>query len=309
MDPNFFIIGAAKCGTSALSAYLSEHPEIYFSVPKETNFWCTDYAGLRDLARIESLDQYRNLFAAARPEHRALGEGSVNYFRSAVAVANIRQFNPDARFILMLRNPVDMVYSMHQERLFQFYDDVKDFETAWNLQDERLEGRHIPPRCVQPELLQYGRMGRYADRLEEFLREVPEQQRRVILFDDFVERTRETYQGVLDFLGVKDDGRTDFPRVRESHRHRFGALSYFLLRPPGPIRRPVLAMKRMVQRNAGGMWNAIRPLLVAKNPRSPLRPEFKSCLSSYFAADVARTSELLDRDLSHWTQRDLVTAS
>ena len=118
MDPNFFIIGAAKCGTSALSAYLSEHPEIYFSVPKETNFWCTDYAGLRDLARIQSLDQYRSLFAAARPEHRALGEGSVNYFRSEVAVANIRQFNPAARFILMLlRNAVlNLIKPRHSRR-------------------------------------------------------------------------------------------------------------------------------------------------------------------------------------------------
>src|SRR3569623_722804 len=103
---------------------------------------------------------------------------------------------------------------MHQERLIQFYDAVMDIETAWNQQADRLAGRHIPPRCVQPELLQYGQMGRYADRLEEFLREVPEEQRRVILFDDFVERTQATYQGVLEFLGVRDDGRTDFPKVR-----------------------------------------------------------------------------------------------
>src|SRR5438067_7823661 len=145
-------------------------------------------------------------------------------------------------------------------------------------------------------------MASYAGRLEQFMKEVPGSRRKIIIFDDFVADTRRTYLEVLEFLGVSGDGRVSFPKVRESHDHRFGALSYYLLRPPVMIRRPVLLLKRAFQRSAQGLWSRIRPLLVARKPRTALRPEFQERLRLYFAPDVERVSHLLDRDLSHWSK-------
>ena len=110
--PNFFIIGAPKCGTTSLANWLAEHPRVFFSDTKEPHFFCTDgYTG------VKTLKQYEKLFEDAKPHHLAVGEGSTHYLFSKVAVPNILVYNPDARFIVCLRNPVDMAPSLHSERL------------------------------------------------------------------------------------------------------------------------------------------------------------------------------------------------
>jgi hypothetical protein len=92
-----------------MSTYLGQHPAVFMSDPKEPAFWATDYPRL---ARVHSIplatrDDYLRLFRPARPDQSVVGEASTVYLSSASAVPNILSFNPAARFLVMLRNPID----------------------------------------------------------------------------------------------------------------------------------------------------------------------------------------------------------
>jgi len=150
--PNFFIIGAPKTGTTALSEYLKDHPNIFFCPVKEPHFFDLDTSKRLKL----NLQTYLSLFAEADPAlHQAVGEGSTGYLFSKVAVSEILKFNPNSKFIVMLRNPVDLVQSWHSEMYYEGVEDVVDFEKAWKLEQERRQGRNIPKSCWEPKKLFY----------------------------------------------------------------------------------------------------------------------------------------------------------
>jgi len=300
--PDFFLIGAPKCGTSALASYLSEHPSIFFSIPKEPAYWCSDYPEHGREMGMRSLDDYLELFRGVKPHHLAAGEGSTRYLCSEVAVPRILEFAPDGRFIVMLRNPVDAAQSIHAELLFRFEEDVADFESAWHLQSERKAGGKIPRNCQYPEFLQYGRMSSYSWQVERLLSRVRRHKVCFVLFDDFASDPRTAYQQVLGFLGVPDDNRTDFPKVRGLQSHRFPRLSRWLMSPPPPFRSTITWLKNRVRRSSWGVQQFGSALKV-KQPKAELRPEFANELRDYFRADVVRLSELLNRDLTHWTHQ------
>jgi len=198
--PSLFISGAPKSGTSALAAYLSKHPEVFFCQPKEPFYWSSDYPRLRRNLKLETLDDYLHLFADSTDQHRVTGEGSTNYLRSSCAIQNILEFNPKAKLIAMLRNPVEVVHAYHAENLFAYWEDEPDFETAWRLQDARLCQRHIPQGCLAEQLLQYRDIASYAGQIERFFALVPAEQRKVIIFDDFKADTRSVFNQTLEPL-------------------------------------------------------------------------------------------------------------
>jgi Sulfotransferase domain len=142
--PDFFIVGAARCGTTALFDYLAAHPAVFLPVPerKEPNYFCTD---LSTYGGVATLTEYEALFSPA-PPHALTGEASVLYLYSKVAIGRIMAHNVDAKIIVMLRNPIEAARSMHAFWWSNKLEDVGDFEQAWRLQGPRLERRRLPPR-------------------------------------------------------------------------------------------------------------------------------------------------------------------
>jgi len=211
--PNFFIAGAPKCGTSALSKYLRSHPNVFMSVPKELNYF--SYECNNRYRHAKSLDQYLVFFKDCKPEHLAIGEASPVYLSSSASMNSIHEFDKKAKIILMLRNPVDLAYSFHSTLRANFFEDESDFQKAWNLQDSRRAGHNIPRTCPNPFYLQYSKICRLGDQVEEVLKIFPPEQVLWILFDDFTASTKMVYEDVLSFLGIPSDGKSSFPRVNE----------------------------------------------------------------------------------------------
>src|SRR5262249_50844280 len=182
--PDFFIIGAPKCGTTALSEYLREHPKICFSHIKEPHFFSDDFPSYKI---DRSLENYMRLNFShfRRQQHALMGESSVYYYLSAVAVPNILRANPAAKFIYMVRNPVDMVYSFHSQMYFNSAENIPEFAIAWEKQGARIGGRDIPTSCREPRLLQYREVGSLGSRLRSLQSIIPKKQLHVIVFDDF----------------------------------------------------------------------------------------------------------------------------
>lgn len=105
---NFFIVGAPKSGTTALVTYLTHNPEVYMFNPKEPNWFCTDFP---ELGETNSLLGYHNFFSCANDKHKAVGEASTIYLYSKAAAENIFKYNSNSKIIIMVRNPVQLVYS------------------------------------------------------------------------------------------------------------------------------------------------------------------------------------------------------
>src|SRR5262249_20365906 len=136
--PNFFIVGAPKCGTTSMANYLSWHPRIFVSAVKEPHYfarhtWRNPNDRLIPSYR-NSLEHYLKLFQDVPEDSLAVGEASVRYLMNRKSLEEIAEFAPDARIIAMLRNPVDLAYSLHSELLKHYMEDVEDFEKAWGLQ-------------------------------------------------------------------------------------------------------------------------------------------------------------------------------
>ena len=300
VKPNFFIVGAPKCGTTALYEYLRPHPNIFMPKVKEPHFFAKD---LGTYPFIKTLEDYTRLFAAAGSRHLRVGEASVYYLRSTVAIANIREFNPDARLIAMFRNPLEMLHSFHAQLLYVAEESESDFETAWRLQEDRSRGIGLPPRSRGAFLVQYRELGRFGTQTERLLSIFPREQVRLILYDDFAAAPQAVYDDVIEFLGIPHDGRTEFPRINEGKRARLDWLRDFYRKPPPPLRSACRGLQRAVggDRLATGALKGVA-LNRDKAGRPPLSPEFRAELVEAFRDEVALLGRLLERDLSHWME-------
>lgn len=295
--PDFFIVGAPRSGTTALSEYLRSHPEVFVSTPKEPNYFSFDMNRPRHAAG--TLEEYLGLFSNANG--RIAGEASVWYLYSKVAIPEILRFNSNAKIIVMVRNPIDWVCSWHAQRLFTLNEDEPDIEVAWRKQWERKEGRFIPDLCTEPELLQYRDAAMFGTQVERTFQVVPNDQIQVIVFDDFANETRKVYESVLSFLSVPSDGRTDFPRIHPTKRHRSVRLAHMLKRPPLPMRAAFKSL-RILGVDDNRLRSQIRSWNTATGYSRSLRSAFKRELAETFASDVEKLGRLLGRDFSHWLE-------
>jgi hypothetical protein len=296
--PNFFIVGAPKCGTTALYEYLRLHPNVYMPELKEPHFFSTD---LVTYHIVRSMEEYTGLFASAGPEHRRVGEASASYLLSAAAAPAIREFNPDAKLIAMFRNPVDMVHSFHSQLLYWSEETVPDFETAWRLQEPRSRGLDLPRTCREPFWLQYERIGRFGTQVERLLAAFPPAQVKLILYDDFAASPQAVYDEVIAFLDLPHDHRTEFPRVNENKRSKVTWLRNFIRKPPPVLRTAYRGLKRtVVGVGISAVKERILDLNTTKERRPPLSPAFRAELVETFREEVALLSRLMRRDLSHW---------
>lgn len=298
VKPNFFIVGAPKCGTTALYEYLRPHPHIFMPEIKEPHFFAKD---LGTYPRIKTPQEYAEIFAGSTDRHLRVGEASVYYLRSSVAIPNIREFNPEARLIAMFRNPVDMVYSLHSQLLYVAEENVGDFEAAWRLQERRGQGLDLPPGSRGSFLLQYAEVGRFGTQTQRLFSVFPREQVKVILYDDFAASPQAVYDELIEFLAIPHDERADFPRINDNKRARLTWLRNFARKPPPALRGAIRSLKEAV---GGEGLSAVKKKLVAlntvKEKRPPLSPEFRAELVASFRDEVALLSRLLNRDLSHW---------
>jgi hypothetical protein len=297
--PNFFIVGAPKCATTALFEYIKTHPNVFMSRPyKEPCFFCPEFPTRR---LVDSLDEYIQLFDDANETHRIVGEASVWYLYSKVAIKNVYEFNPDSKLIVMLRNPVEQVYSMHMQCYILDYETETDFIKAWRLQEDRKNGKNLPTICKEEKLLQYKDIASYSSQIERLLSIFPRDQVKFILFDDFKSNTRQVYCEVLDFLELEEDDRQEFQVENAGQRYKFQWLGDFLLEQP----RWLVSLKSWVKRtfkisHLTMISSFINKFNVEVGKREQLSAEFVDELKEEFREDVSRVSALIDKDLSHW---------
>lgn len=295
--PNLFIAGAPKCGTTALSEYLRTHPNIFMSLPKEPHYFAEDLPGQRE---VLTLEQYFKLFDDCTENHLAIGEASVLYLYSSIAINNIYKFNPDAKIIVMLRKPTELVYSFHHQLLYNCDEAIEDFPTAWNLQVNRHNGINIPSSCKEPKLLQYSAIGMLGEQVEKLFNIFPSEQIKVILFEDFIRDTKFVYEDVLAFLEIPSDSKTDFPRINANTIQKNRWLANFIKTPPPSLKNTAIKARNLLGLERLGISKKIKMYNTKVSTRPTLDANFQTDLIDVFRDDIQKLSQTIHKDLSHW---------
>ena len=315
LPPIACIVGAPRCGTTSLARMLKSHPKVAFSKVKEPHFFSRfDLNGLGDeeLSEVATGEYLARYFPDIQDGAELLAEGSVSYLYTADRMLPLLRLWPEAKFIILLRDPFELLPSLHQRLLFQGDETVRDFAKAWRLQSERAVGRHIPRRCADARQLQYAEVARLGKHVQRFLAAVGRERCHIILHEDLAADPGAAYRRLLAFLGLPDDGRRDFEPRRVRAAFRIGWLQRLLKRPPvatrllageqfhrrvsaRPPREPSpLATMLMAARKRLLRWNAVPA------PRTRIPPELQHEIRDLLGEDVALLSGLIGRNLDHW---------
>jgi hypothetical protein len=312
--PNFFLVGAPKAATTSIFAYLGQHPQIYISPIKEPCYFAGEvrpenfgeemlHRFTGDQAALQvylagamepkeagfvvlDWDDYQKLFAKVRDE-KAIGEASVNYLWSATAAANIAARIPDARILMMLRDPADRAFSQYLHvrtggfTRYSFRDEIR---YGLENQSKKLD-QHNP----------FLEFGCYYRQIKRYLDLFPRENIHIAFYEDFRRDPAQCMAGMLSFLGVDSSFAIDFAQRHNQPRvPRFRRAGYFLKR---------LGIwhygRRMLPARLASL---LRPLALEPRQSLVMSPEDRQYLVSYYREDIRSLAELLGRDLSAWLQ-------
>jgi Sulfotransferase family len=296
--PNFLVIGAARSGTTTLHYHLGQHPEVFVSPVKETNFFLWDEAGemppwVRDDVRRrtpKTLEEYGRLFAQATERHRAVGESSPSYLFGPVA-ARIKARLPEARLIAILRHPVEQALSMLG---------------TWHkgLSTEQLVER-LPAALASPEPGPRGALplkehGQFHHHLAPFFAQFDRSRIKVVLFDDLTRNGPALFRDLFRFLGVDESFHLAEVRRYNSRGQAKNAVMVRALLMTQKLKSvartmlPAAAVRRLID-----VQHRVRSANLEKT--SDLSPALRRALTEqYYSQDIAALERALDRDLSLW---------
>jgi hypothetical protein len=296
--PNFFLIGAPKCGTTALASYLDAHPQVAVVAGKEPWFWSSDVVnpGPPHLT-IRSRDEYLALFQSLKPSARVLVDASTSYWFSERAVAEILEFEPEARFAVILRRPRDLVHSLYWEQRMSMAERSAHFLDAWRA----ARGRRPRHPCGRWSYCDYAWIASHATHLERLLELVPAARRTVLVFEEFVTNPRAAYQALLALGGADDDGRTAFPLANGAKISSSRLVSWMVHELPRHAP-PLFGAARQISASVGfrDVRGALMRRFTTRLEKPELEPGLAREIDDFFAPEVERFERLLDRRIPAW---------
>jgi hypothetical protein len=289
--PDFMIIGAPKCGTTSLAGWLGAHTGIFMASPKEPAYFSTD---IETVGAVRDRLAYDALFSTAGAA-QCSGEASTTYLRSRVAVPAVLARRPETKLIVCLRNPVEMMQSVHGQLLRGGRENLIDPAQAWAAQEARRQGRDLPPFCPEPADLDYAAACALGVQVGRLLDVARRDQVHFIFNENMRADPGAVYRDVLAFLDVADDGRRDFASLNQRSASRSSALNRALARAS--------ALRRRFWR--GGSSLGLGALIARLNTSSAastatIDPGLRALLTAHFADDIDALAALTERDLSEW---------
>lgn len=295
--PNLFIVGAQKAGTSALAGWLGQHPQVHMSFPKEPGFlafgekgyvFCDGYGNPAPASSyvVRDHDSYLALFGAAHAQHRVIAEASTWYLSIPGMAAKLKAYNPQARVIVILRNPVERAYSAWCHARGDRLEPCDTFASALSQEEQRGDVEF---------LLRYHRMGLYAGALEEYLDVFGSERVLTLFYEDMRGDPKAFWERVCEFLRIDASVQPPFRfRYNRAGEPRSRLLQR-LLRSHG-VKRTV---RRLMPHRVSLL---IKNRLDDANLRDfpPMDNTVRADLRDYYRNDIRQLAELTGRDLDAW---------
>jgi hypothetical protein len=288
--PDFFMVGAPKCGTTSLHRWLVGHPDIFMPVrPKEPMFFVNDRLAHFGMVYPDDLPRYLALFGAAGRARR-VGEASTSYLEAPEAAGRIHEFNPEARVIAMLRDPVEMIASLHAMRVSQGLEHMADLSAA--LADERRR----PGFGVvgDQSSIRYRDRTRFATMLRPWFETFARERVNVVILEDVAAQPAVEFRRTLQFLEVDP---AYSPPSFARHNEREWPRSLFLARVQARLR-GFRSSDGAWDRLAGRAYHLLGRVNRARGvePR-PIPNDLRRQLRDELGPDVDALSRLLGRDM------------
>ena len=294
--PNFFIVGAPKSGTTSIASYLGDHPNIFLSNPKEPNFFARHLtipnSYLSSQIWHTSFSGYLELFASCQPHHMAIGEASTRYLRCERALKDIKEFNPHAKIVVCLRNPVHLIVSWHAQKVRELQEPELNFEKAWKLEKARRQGRKVPKGLESKDALYYSQIALLGTQVETVLQIFDRQKIKFIFFEDLCRTPHKVYQELVEFLGVPLDRRDNFQVLNVRTYFRWSFLPKVFANMP-PLMRQLLNIDNIIASSFG-----VKYFITTNRPN--LRSRFHNELLDLFRDEILKLQALTNRDLTEW---------
>lgn len=305
--PNFFIVGAAKSGTTSLYHYLKQHPEIYMSPIKEPKYFSSSinrfpHRGPSDIevdkTVIKSRGDYLRLFSSASVE-KWLGDASADYLYFYEHVAPlIKRTSPEAKIIAILRNPIERAFSAYCH-LVKEGRETLSFEEAIGVEEER-------KRKNYEFIWFYKGVGFYYSQVEAYLNAFGEKNLKIYLYDDFKQNPYKIIKDIFRFLEVDESFVPDINikhNVSEVAKNK--SLQEFLLGYDHPLKK----LFRPVLLGTIGKENTERLVNYFKNKNlMKMKPKTRRYLAEIYREDILMLQNLVKRDLSDWLECNSISS-
>lgn len=307
--PNFFVVGAAKSGTTSLYSYLDQHPEIYLSPIKEPNYFSTDidpkdfsnsykrnneldyqnYFSKRPLKNLrlsfirEEL-YYNQLFEEANGQ-KAIGECSTSYLFSKEAATNIYNFNSNSKILIIIRHPVERAISHYLMALRSGYTDLSFRQALEKDMSEKKSGWGISNLFIET--------GMYSNQIKRYYKVFPKKQVKILLFDNFQSDSSGTLKEVFAFLDIEplDVSQISVPNPAFTPKY----IKLHKLFVDSGIKN---LSKRFLSEN--GKQKLKKVLFQKGSVGAQINEEDKAFLLSIYKPDIEATSQVTGIDLSSW---------
>lgn len=295
MLPDTFVLGAPKCGTTAVTRYLEAHPEVFVAARKDIHHWGQDL-GFRNRAREDRATYAGRFDSAEARAAKVRVESSVWYLYSASATAEMAAAVPGARGIALVRHPVDAMYALWgQLRLNGLGDEtIDDFGAALAAEPDRARGRRIPAHTPLPEALLYRRVVAFSEQLERAAHALGRDRLHVIVQEEMKADTAGTMARLFEWLGVDPHAPIDTRPVNTAKAVRSEGLRRVLRWMPPGVKNAVPAVVR------GAVSKRLRSLNARHAKRPALDPVLRARLLEELAPEVARIEAVLGRAVPAW---------
>ncbi len=296
---NVYLIGAPKCGTTSLSRWLAEHRSVYVSVPKEPYYWAADFPRMRAHYGFDSQAAYEALYASPQAQTATLRvDGSTTYLYSQRAVPDITAAVSEPRFVVALRNPVDLLISWHRTQLVALNETETDFAAAWH---RSLDGGLPDTDPLDPKLLDYPLVGGLGAAVDRLLDTVPRESVHVILFDDLARDPSRTWSELSAFLDIDPLPEPSFDVHNASNKtYRSAFLRRLTHRPPAVLEAPVRRLRQWSRTTSNPLAAATKERMWRSTATPRVPEEIREELAAYFAEDIDKLAARLELDLSGW---------
>ena len=297
--PNFFLIGAAKSGTTALYDLLAQHPQVYLPYVKEPTFFNNDNNFKR------GINWYVKTYFKNAGNFPARGEATPHYLYWGEKVASrIQQVcNPsEVKFIAIFRDPVKRAYS-------QYWMDVQrevewlPFTDALTAEDRRLIEMRL--ELESAGLLKYGyyRGGCYATLLQPYLKRFHRDQFHFLLQEDLQENFDSAMESLMEFLGLKSVYEFKPVTSNPAYVPRSHSLQHFILYRSEMIKKPIKGLFRLLPES---FRHSLRKRMIQANRRPqsypPMDVNEEHLLRGRYHDEIQKLEEILHRDLGQWQQ-------
>ena len=217
---------------------------------------------------------------------------------STIAANRIRQFNPDAKIFVMLRNPTDLAYAYHSQAVYAQLEDRDNFEEAWHLQERRALGVDIPRGAREPKRLQYSQIASIGSQLRRLYDVFPTDQVLVIFQEKMLVDTESAFNNAISFLELPRHLPNSFERINTNKQARLPLVNQLLR---SSVAKKLEIQLNTVMRGRGtGLQRFVLYLNNRRFSREPLDSQIRSELVESFIPEVELLEKLTKRDLSAW---------